>query len=157
MRPGSGRRWAGPGPRLARTISALRSTGSGVGEASVGGWEGGHSRRTVGMGGGMGSNSLNRRTRLPRRMHWSSASPSPSSRSVVIIAAPWRESCSSWSRTRTPGQASDHRVGLDRLVDLGAGLGPSEYMELDPSVRFSVTQLAHTRTEATEAAMDTGA
>ena len=33
----------------------------------------------------------------------------------------------------------------------------TEYMELEPSLRLAVTQLAHTRTEATEAAMETGA
>ena len=75
----------------------------------------------------------------------------------MVKAAPCRESCSSWARTRSAGQPPHRDVGLDRLLDLGAGAGPLEYMVLDPSVRFSVTQLAHTRTEAIEAAMDTGA
>ncbi len=45
-----------------------------------------------GRGAGMGSKSLNRRTRLPRRMHSMVASPSPSSRRVVVSDAPWSES-----------------------------------------------------------------
>ena len=117
----------------------------------------GHSSRTVGRGAGIGSNSLNRRTRLPRRMHSTSASPSPSSRWVVVRAAPCSESWPSWSRTRWVAMLAGHRLGRDRLGDLGARGGAARYIEFEPSVRYWVTQLAHTRTEATAAAIDTGA
>ena len=152
-----GRSRAGrPRAEAARSISARRSTGSGAGRPPVLGRTGSQQAHR-GAGGGIGSNSLNRRTRLPRRMHWSSASPWPSSRSVVIIDAPCSESRAELVPHPPAGEPPDGHVGLDRLLDLATPGWCRRYMELDPSVRYSVTQLAQTRTEATAAAMDTGA
>ncbi len=53
----------------------LQVDGLGSGQALANRSGHGHRSRTVGTGAGMGSKSLKRRTRLPRRMHWSSASP----------------------------------------------------------------------------------
>ncbi len=72
------------------------------------------------------------------------------------MAAPCNESWPSWSRTRwrASRRTTEWALTVWSISEPGWAI---EYMELDPSVRFSVMQLAHTRTDATPAAMDTGA
>src|ERR1700674_5456949 len=59
------------------------------------------------------------------------------------MAAPCSESWSSWSRTRwrASRRTTEWALTVWSISEPGWAI---EYMELDPSVRFSVMQLAHT-------------
>ena len=110
----------------------------------------------MGRGAGIGSKSLNRRTRLPRRMHSTAESPSPSARRVVLRDAPCSESGPSWLRIRSVASRRATVWAFTVWMISSPGF-PVRYIEAEPSVWYWVTQLAHTPTEATVAAIDTGA
>src|ERR1019366_7106037 len=137
------RRWSrqsgGGGPHIGAGVGGV---GAGIGGATQG-LGTAHRSLTVGRGAGMGSKSLNRRTRLPRRMHSTAASPSPSSRLVVDSDAPCSESGPSWLRIRSVAirRATVSAETVWRISSPGL---PARYMEVVPSVRYWVTQLAHT-------------